>query len=60
MTYGDNVGRFIEDHRNYVIKIGFDNFGYQAQRRGEDGRGVGERYAALTLDDLAAQLPAES
>ncbi len=56
MEYGLNVGRFIEDHADYIVRVGFDGFGYEAQHRDEWGHGAGERYAALTLDELAAML----
>jgi hypothetical protein len=56
--YGSNVGRFIEDHSDYVIKIGSGGFGYQAQKRGPDGHGVGDKAEALTLDELADKLRA--
>ncbi len=56
MDYDLNVGRFIQDHPSYVVRIGFDGFGYEAQHRDEWGHGVGECYAALTLDELAAML----
>lgn len=49
MDYDLNVGRFIQDHPSYVVRIGFDGFGYEAQHRDEWGHGVGECYAALTL-----------
>jgi hypothetical protein len=38
------------------VRISFEGFGYQAQHRDEWGHGVGERYCALTLDELAAML----
>jgi hypothetical protein len=56
MNYDLNVGRFIEDHPDYIVRIGFDGLGYEAQHRDERGHGAGERYAALTLDELAAML----
>jgi hypothetical protein len=56
MDYDLNVGRFIEDHPGYIVKIGLDGFGYETQRRDERGHGAGERYSALTLDELAALL----
>jgi hypothetical protein len=54
--YGINVAQFIQDHRNYIIRAGFEGFGYSAQRRGPNGRGTGERIERLTLDELAAVL----
>jgi hypothetical protein len=56
--YDLNIGRFIEDHRDYVIRAGPGGFGYQVQLRDDSGKGVGERWSALTLDELAAQLEA--
>jgi hypothetical protein len=56
MDYDLNVGLFIEEHPGYIVKIGFDGFGYEAQHRDESGHGAGERYSALTLDELAAML----
>jgi hypothetical protein len=56
--YELNIGRFIEDHSNYVIQAGPGGFGYQAQLRDDSGKGVGERWSALTLDELAAKLQA--
>jgi hypothetical protein len=54
--YDLNVGRFIQDHPSYILRIGFEGFGYEAQHRDEWGHGAGERYSALTLDELAARL----
>jgi hypothetical protein len=54
--YDLNVGRFLADHPHYCLRIGFEGFGYVAQKRDEYGHGAGERYAALTLDELAAML----
>jgi hypothetical protein len=54
--YDLNVGRWMADHRDHCLRIGFGGFGYTAQRRDENGHGVGERYSALTLDELAAML----
>lgn len=56
--YDLNIGRFIDDHRDYVIQAGPGGFGYQAQLRDDSGKGVGERWSALTLDELAAMLRA--
>jgi hypothetical protein len=56
MDYDLNVGRFIRDHPGYILRVGFLGFGYEAQHRDERGHGVGERYSALTLDELAAML----
>lgn len=56
--YDLNIGRFIEDHRDYVIQAGTGGFGYQAQLRDDSGKGVGERWSALTLDELATKLRA--
>lgn len=54
--YDFNVGRWMADHPDYCLRIGLEGFGYTAQRRDEHGHGVGERYAALTLDELAVML----
>ena len=54
--YDLNVGRWKADHPDYCLRIGFEGFGYTAQRRDEHGHGVGERYSALTLDELAVML----
>ena len=57
--YGENVGRFIADHeRFWIITVGPGGFGYSGWRRIR-GRGHGERYSALTLDQLAAILQRE-
>ena len=56
MDYDINVGRFIQDHPGYIVRVGFKGFGYEVQHRDEWGHGVGERYSALTLDELAAVL----
>jgi hypothetical protein len=56
MDYDLNVGRFIEDHPGYIVRVGFEGIGYQAQHRNEWGHGTGERYSALTLDELAVKL----
>jgi hypothetical protein len=54
--YDFNVGHWMADHPDYCLRIGFEGFGYLAQRRDEHGRGVGGRYSALTLDELAAMV----
>ncbi len=54
--YDLNVGRWMADHPDYCLRIGLEGFGYIAQRRDDQGHGVGERYSALTLDELAAML----
>jgi hypothetical protein len=54
--YDLNVGRFLADHPDYCLRAGFEGFGFEAQRRDEHGHCVGERYSALTLDELAAML----
>lgn len=54
--YGSNIGRFIRDHEDYVVRIGPMNTGYQAQKRGPDGHGAGQRFTGLTLDELAVKL----
>jgi hypothetical protein len=57
--YGINVGRFIEDHPDWVIMAGFEGVGYSARRRDDRGRGAGISESALTLDELAARLAAQ-
>lgn len=54
--YEFNVGRFLADFPHYCVQIGSEGFGYIAQKRDEYGHGVGERYSALTFDELAAML----
>lgn len=54
--YDLNVGHWLADHPDYCLRIGCEGFGYMAQRRDEHGRGAGERYSALTLDELAVML----
>jgi hypothetical protein len=55
--YGLNIGRFMADHeKDWVISAGFEGRGFEARRRDSSGRGYGTRYAALTLDELAALL----
>ena len=54
--YGPNVGRFIEDHPDWVVMAGFEGVGYSARRRDDRGRGAGSSESALTLDELAARL----
>lgn len=54
--YDLNVGRFLADHPDYCLRAGFEGFGYEAQKRDPNGRPAGERYTALTLDELAAML----
>jgi hypothetical protein len=54
--YDVNVGRFLADHPDYCLRAGFEGFGYEAQKRDRYGHPVGERYTALTLDELAATL----
>ena len=51
-----NVGRWKADHPDYCLRAGFERFGFEAQKRGPNGRPVGERYSALTLDELATML----
>ena len=61
MKYGDNIGRWIEDHPGLYVEAGPGGFGYSIRRRGPRGRPVGERLTARTLDQLdklaAALLP---
>jgi hypothetical protein len=52
--YGLDVGKWIKDHPDYVLKSGFEGMGFTARRRNEQGRPVGGPIAALTLDELAA------
>jgi hypothetical protein len=54
--YDLNVGRFMADHPDYCLRAGFEGSGFEAQKRDRHGRPVGERYTALTLDELAATL----
>jgi hypothetical protein len=54
--YDFNVGRFIADHPDYCLRAGSEGSGFEAQKRDRNGRPVGERYAALTLDELAVML----
>lgn len=50
-TYGLNIGRFLRDHREWIVCAGFEGVGYRARRR--EG---GPWREALTLDELAEQL----
>ena len=54
--YDLNVGRWMADHPDCCLRAGFEGFGYEAQKRDLNGRPVGERYSALTLDELAVLL----
>ena len=54
--YDLNVGRWIADHPGYCLRAGCEGFGFEAQKRDANGRPVGERYSALTLDELAVIL----
>jgi hypothetical protein len=54
--YDLNVGRFLADHPDYCLRAGFEGFGYEAQKRDRHGHPAGQRYSALTLDELAAML----
>jgi hypothetical protein len=54
--YDLNVGRWKADHPDYCLRAGFEGFGFEAQKRDLNGRPIGERYVALTLDELAAKL----
>jgi hypothetical protein len=54
--YDLNVGRWMADHPDYCLRAGFEGFGFEAQKRDPNGRPVGERCAALTLDELAVML----
>jgi hypothetical protein len=54
--YDLDVGRFKTDHPDYCLRAGFEGFGFEAQKRDPNGRPVGERYVALTLDELAVML----
>ncbi len=47
LDYDMNVGRWIEDHPTYTLRIGFENYGYAARHRE-----TGEECSALTLDEL--------
>lgn len=60
-TYGLNIGEFVADYGGrYVITAGERGTGYCAQRRNEHGHGCGQKYTALTLDELAALLEGEA
>ena len=54
--YDLNVGRFIADHPDYCLRAGSEGFGFEAQKRDLYGRPVGQRYSALTLEELAVRL----
>jgi len=54
--YDLNVGRWIADHPDYCLRAGFEGLGFEAKKRGANGRPAGERYTALTLDELAVML----
>jgi hypothetical protein len=54
--YDLNVGRWIADHPGYCLRAGVEGFGFEAKKRDHTGRPVGERYTALTLDELAVML----
>lgn len=49
--YGHNIGRFIREHRGWIVASGFEGYGFRARRR-EGGRWV----TALTLDELHAKM----
>ena len=51
MGYDLNVGRFIQDHPAWWVRVGFEGFGFEAQHRE-----TRERFSALTLDELAGKL----
>ena len=51
--YGLNVGAFIRDHRERWVTTGTAT-GYAIQWRDRHGNGRGQRFAAVTLDQLAA------
>jgi hypothetical protein len=54
--YDLNVGRWIADHPGYCLRAGGEGFGFETQKRDANGRPVGERYSALTLDELAVMI----
>jgi len=57
-SYGLNVGRLIANYgRDWLITGTAE--GYAAQRRGQRGKGRGQRFTALTLDQLAEILDRE-
>jgi hypothetical protein len=55
VDYEHNVGRWLEDHPEFMLRIGAANYGYEARHRE-----TGERYSALILDELDALLPVSS
>ena len=56
-SYEYNVGRFLRDYgEDYVLSAGPGGFGYAAQRKNDQGYGVGEPVDAPTLDELAERL----
>jgi hypothetical protein len=57
--YDLNVGRWKADHPDYCLRAGFEGFGFEAQKRDPNGRPVGDRHTALTLDELAIMLEKE-
>jgi hypothetical protein len=44
------------DHPDYCLRAGSEGFGFEAQKRDLYGRPVGQRYSALTLEELAVRL----
>jgi hypothetical protein len=56
--YELNVGLWLEEHRDWVLQIGPDGYGYEARRRDEVGRGTGTPVFNLTLDGLHADVAA--
>lgn len=54
--YEYNVGKFLADHQGYVLSAGPGGYGYAAQRRNDQGYGVGESVIEATLDELHVRL----
>jgi len=58
--WGLNIGRFIADHPDWLIRGGSSGFGWSAQRRDACGKPRGRLLEARTLDELATLIQAAS
>jgi hypothetical protein len=56
-TYDLNVTRIISDYPDFLIRGGFEGFGYSARRRANGtGRPGGRELTGMSLDELAAKM----
>jgi hypothetical protein len=56
--WGLNIGGFIAARQGWLIRGGFDGYGWTAQRKDSRGWARGPVLASLSLDELDAKIAA--